>query len=182
MIDPHRYLRALEGPPPPEEAPALPAERPARRGWLVAAAAVAVGACLLLAMPWEPPADEPDPQAEWALRGAEPPTVVDLRLAVQRAGVMERASAGETYTVGDRVFLQLAASAPAHVSAWVDHLDTREALGALDADREPKGLRSDGGLVAYDLGEPGRFAFCASTGDNEACAPPSCTCWELEVR
>ncbi len=180
MSELHRHLRALEGPPPPEDAPAWPSERPVRRGWVLATAAVVASAGLLLALSWERPVTEA--RDAWILRGAASPAAVDLRLAVQRAGVMERASVDATYAVGDRVFLQLAASAPARVTAWVEHGDRREELGALDADREPKELRSETGLVAYELGEPGRFSFCASVGDDDACKVHSCACWELEVR
>jgi len=186
MSDPHRYLRALTGPPAPAEAPAWPAEQPARRGWVLALAAaatvlvVSLGGAAALRAAFEAPA--PTLQPGWTLRGPEAPAAVDLRLAVQRDGVLQRAGLGETYAVGDRVFLQVAASQPSQVTVWVEHQDARESLGAQQALRQPADLRSDGGLVAYDLGESGIFGFCASTVDNERCEPPSCSCWQLEVR
>lgn len=171
MTDPHPLLRALQGPPPPEAPPAWPAMAP-RRGHIPLLALAA----LLLAAPiavWRlrgPAADD------WTLRGPAAAPAVDLRLAVQRGAALERARADRRYRVGDRVFFRVGAATPVEVEVWAERSGRREPLARVQAGPTPVDLRSDGGLIAYDLGEPGRFSFCAAP----AGAAPTCIDLEAE--
>lgn len=186
MTDPLPLLRALEGPPAPARAPAWPVPRRRRLPLLLAAAGTAA---LVLGVGWwtvgkpRAPGLSPDQlQPGWTTRGADAAPSVDLRLAVQRGEDLERHRRGQAYAVGDRIYLQLAASAPAVVTAWVIDDGERQNLGSLEATREPQQLRSAAGLVAYECSEPGTIEVCASTLESATCEAPSCQCWPLEIR
>jgi hypothetical protein len=186
MSDPLPYLRALQGPPAPAQAPAWPPR--SRRGQALASGAVLAAALVLIGsaravLGTRPPAaTAPTLQPGWTARGAEPPPAVDLRLAVEHGSELARLRRDQPYAVGDRIYLQLAASAPSRVSAWVQQDGVVEPLGSLEATREPQQLRTEAGLVAYECTRPGTLEICASTGDDGTCEPPACSCWTLEVR
>jgi len=183
--DVDELLQALQTPPAPREAPAWDAEEvrndepvrlPATRTrwpWLAAplAAAAAVLFAVIIAIQRD---DAPDGVLLRGDAGA-PPVTVELRLVVDENGRARRVDRGDRLVKGQRVFFRVSASAEATVWVWVDGPEGVQAIDEFLATTEPMDLRSEDGLIAYELEQSGRYVFAASTGGGRHCESPSCT-------
>jgi hypothetical protein len=158
-------LRALKGPEAPRQPPRLSDRRPWAAGML--AAAILLG---LLVAGREAP----------RLRGGPSEAELDLRVTVERGGVAMRTSLEVPLHVGERVFFRVASSEPATAYVWVDTPSGRVEIASVSVDGGSRDVGSAGGLTAYRIDEPGRYAFRVSTEGPGICH--GCPTIELEAR
>jgi len=182
MTDVLTLVRALEGPPAPPDPPAWPAHAHGTRRvvlpLVVATVALAAGAIAWLRPSAVAPVSPPDP----GLRGLAGGVEVDLRLAVERPGGLERVRRDAACRLGDRVFVQVAASRDAPVAVWVEGPAGTERIAEVEAGREPVDVRLPGGWVAYEFTLPGPHTFVASPEGFGTCTPPACFRQTVEAR
>jgi len=166
--DPIDWIKHLEGPEPPANAPDWNQE-PQRSPWAQRAAvgtvlAMAAGALLWFSVP----------DNGIRMRGGEGAVDIDLRVVALMESGPERLRKGEVYPTGQQLVFRLGATPSARVSVWAISPKGRSELGEYDSEPTPADLKNDGGLLALTLDTPGNWTVYASTAGYGECDADNC--------
>jgi hypothetical protein len=188
LLEVDGLIRALETPAAPVTAPAWPVEEAlvvgtrrvaggARtRWWAWAAAACVAGAVLLLGATKLIGTWTGAPADDISFRGAgrDTPSSVGLALILDEGDAARTLPPGETVVMGSRVYFEVDAPYGKTVHVWVEGPHGLEPIGAMRGAGRPALLSERNSAPYYQLDEPGRLHFRASTEGEGCCDPESC--------
>ncbi len=179
MPDPHDpidWIKNLEGPEPPEAAPAWDAQ-PKVSAWPRRAAVGTVIALAASALLWVSlPSDD-----GIRLRGATGAIDIDLRVVVLTEAGPKRLETGQTYAPGQQLAFRVGATPASNVAVWAQGPAGVARLGTFEREPTPADLMGDGGLVALSLDVPGQWTVYASADGYERCPADACTSRSVTV-
>ncbi|MEL6346314.1 MAG: hypothetical protein AAFV53_24600 [Myxococcota bacterium] len=108
---------------------------------------------------------------------------VDLRIVVDRSGVIQRLEPGQPARLGDRIFFRVSASGERPVTVLVDGPEGRQTLSTFQMDGASfRDVPLGDDLLVWRFDRRGQYRFTASIDDAGRCAPGRCDQQVIDVR
>ncbi len=178
MPDPHdpiNWIKHLEGPEPPAEAPEWDAQ-PQHRRWRGPAVGLAVAMAATLLLWVALPTDD-----GVRLRGDEGAVDIDLRVVALTDAGPQRLRSGQVYATGQNLVFRVGATPAGEVFVWAEGPGGRVELGSFDLEPVAVDLQADGGLLALELAQQGSWTVFTSAVDFGNCPADACASRTIDV-
>ncbi len=174
--DPIDWIKHLDGPEPPANAPDwdTPLPAPLWRSGPAVGTVLALAAAMLLYVSL--PTDDGT-----RFRGGEGAVDVDLRIVALTDQGPQRLRKGHTYATGQALAFRVGATPASAISVWAEGPGGRVELGAHDSTPTPADLTNAEGLVSLTLDAAGQWTVFASSAATGVCPPDACVFRAVDI-